>query len=88
MKKVAVVGAGVIGVSSLLRLIEERKYNQIENSDNGLDYNIKIVWIYDSTIPIFGIGESTTPFLPEVMKTCVVYFSHSNNECHFLNPKN
>ena len=31
MKKVAVVGAGVIGVSSLLRLIEERKYNQIEN---------------------------------------------------------
>ena len=75
MKKVAVVGAGVIGVSSLLRLIEERKYNQIENSDNGLDYNIKIVWIYDSTIPIFGIGESTTPFLPEILNSSYLRYN-------------
>ena len=75
MKKVAVVGAGVIGVSSLLRLIEERKYNQIENSDNGLDYNIEIVWIYDSTIPIFGIGESTTPFLPEILNSSYLRYN-------------
>ena len=51
-KRIAVVGAGVVGVNSLLRLIDERYPG------------VHLTWIYDSKIPIFGIGESTTPDLP------------------------
>ena len=39
MKRVAVVGAGVIGVSSLLRLLEERSASIRDNFDNDIDYN-------------------------------------------------
>ena len=56
MKKIAVIGAGVIGINSILQLIEERTKADTEN-----DY--KIVWIYDTSVDIFGIGESTTPSL-------------------------
>ena len=51
-KRIAVVGAGVVGVNTLLRLIDERSPG------------IHVTWIYDSKIPIFGVGESTTPDLP------------------------
>lgn len=53
MRKIAVIGAGVVGINCLLRLIDERDPGEVE-----------IVWIYDSSSPIFGIGESTTPDLP------------------------
>tara|TARA_B100001250_G_scaffold183594_1_gene158012 strand:+ start:1617 stop:2960 length:1344 start_codon:yes stop_codon:yes gene_type:complete len=51
-KRIAVVGSGVVGVNTLLRLIDER------------EPGVELVWIYDSKTPIFGIGESTTPDLP------------------------
>ncbi len=75
MKRVAVVGAGVIGVSSLLRLLEERSDSIRDNFDNDIDYNVEVIWIYDSTIPIFGIGESTTPFLPEVVTSSYLRYN-------------
>ena len=75
MKRVAVVGAGVIGVSSLLRLLEERSASIRDNFDNDIDYNVEVIWIYDSTIPIFGIGESTTPFLPEVVTSSYLRYN-------------
>ena len=52
MKKIAIIGAGVVGINCILRLIDER------------DQDTKITWIYDSSVPIFGIGESTTSGLP------------------------
>jgi|TARA_B100001250_G_scaffold408003_1_gene429652 hypothetical protein len=52
MKRIAIVGSGVVGINCLLRLIDER------------DLDTQIVWVYDSKTPIFGIGESTTPDLP------------------------
>ena len=52
MKKIAVIGAGVVGINCLLRLIDER------------DIDTELTWIYDSDVNIFGIGESTTPDLP------------------------
>lgn len=52
MNNVTVIGAGVVGINCVLRLIDER----------GPD--TKITWIYDSSVPIFGIGESTTAALP------------------------
>lgn len=52
MKKIAVIGAGVVGINCLLRLIDER------------DSDTELTWIYDSDVNIFGIGESTTPDLP------------------------
>lgn len=56
MKKIAVIGAGVIGINSILQLIEERTNADAEN-------DCRIVWLYDTSIDIFGIGESTTPSL-------------------------
>lgn len=53
MRRIAVIGAGVVGINCLLRLIDERDPGEVE-----------IVWIYDSSTPIFGIGETTTPDLP------------------------
>jgi len=65
MRNVAVVGAGVIGINTLLRLIDER------------DLDTHITWIYDSTAPIFGIGESTTPDLPsQIAYTTNLVHSH------------
>ena len=56
MKKIAVIGAGVIGITSILQLIEQRTNLNAEN-------DCTIVWLYDTSVDIFGIGESTTPSL-------------------------
>ena len=43
MKKIAVIGAGVIGINSILQLIEERTNADAEN-------DCRIVWLYDTII--------------------------------------
>ena len=49
MKKIAVIGAGVIGITSILQLIEQRTNLNAEN-------DCTIVWLYDTSVDIFGIG--------------------------------
>ena len=49
MKKIAVIGAGVIGITSILQLIEQRTNLNAEN-------DCKIVWLYDTSIDIFGLS--------------------------------
>lgn len=54
-RKVAVIGAGTAGVIQVCMMsytLDERDYD--------------IDWIYDPEMPIFGIGEATTPHLPEI----------------------
>lgn len=67
MKRIAIIGAGVVGINCILRLIDERVEGQAE-----------IIWIYDSDCPIFGIGESTTPDLPsQISHTTNVSLYHA-----------
>ena len=66
-KTIAVIGAGVIGINSLLQLMEERTNADAENE-------CKIVWIYDTSVDIFGIGESTTPSLSGQIASPPSYF--------------
>lgn len=67
MKKIAIIGAGVVGINCILRLIDERE-----------DVNTEIIWIYDSSSPIFGIGESTTPGIPsQISHTTNLSFYHA-----------
>ena len=67
MKKIAVIGAGVIGINSILQLIEERTKADTEN-----DY--KIVWIYDTSVDIFGIGADWTGKFDDLGDICEVVY--------------
>ena len=80
MKKIAVIGAGVIGITSILQLIEQRTNLNAEN-------DCKIVWLYDTSIDIFGIGESTTPSITKDDLFVVISGSGSTEHLRILTEK-
>ena len=55
--KIAVIGTGTAGCLQTLKLSQELNFEYFE-----LD------WIYDPETPIFGIGEATTPHIPQVLR--------------------
>ena len=55
--KIAVIGTGTAGCLQTLQFSQELNFEYFE-----LD------WIYDPETPIFGIGEATTPHIPQVLR--------------------
>lgn len=55
--KIAVIGAGTAGCLQILQFAHRLNFDYFE-----------VDWIYDPETPIFGIGEATTPHIPQLFQ--------------------